>query len=505
MNKYFAYIRVSTVKQGQHGVSLQEQRDAIEQYANRENLNICEWFEEQETAAKRGRAKFKAMLRRLQKGSADGVLIHKVDRGTRNHRDWADITDLLDVGTDFRFVTDNLDLSTRGGRLAADIQVAVAADYIRNLREETKKGLRGRLKQGLYPWAAPLGYLDCGGGKPKVICPQRGPLVAMAFELYATGEYSLNRLQRELKKRGLTSNSGKPLTVSMVSRLLHRIFYTGILRVGTNEETFQGIHEPLVSPVLFRAVQTILKGKTNIKIRTHSFAYRALIKCTNCNRTLIAEKQKDHAYYRCHNRSCKNSSVAEYILDAQISDALDKIRLSDTEAKELLIQLGKIKLGDLNNFDNEKKALDMQIGQLKKRLDSLTDKYVDDDISKEIYSERRERLLLDLAQADQDKASLESENNGNSNSFEKMFELVKIAQHCHFMGNPAEKRELLKIVFSNFSVDRKKLSVEPYPAFKRLSNRFAVPAGCPRQCINRKLAWEFARAANRHFTTPNIE
>jgi hypothetical protein len=44
----------------------------------------------------------------------------------------------------------------------------VAADFIRNLREETKKGFYGRLKQGLFPPPAPLGYPGCGGGKPKV-------------------------------------------------------------------------------------------------------------------------------------------------------------------------------------------------------------------------------------------------------------------------------------------------------------------------------------------------
>ena len=52
MKDYFAYIRVSTIKQGQHGVSLQEQRSEIQRYADREQLKICEWFEEQVTSAK---------------------------------------------------------------------------------------------------------------------------------------------------------------------------------------------------------------------------------------------------------------------------------------------------------------------------------------------------------------------------------------------------------------------------------------------------------------------
>ena len=58
MRKFFGYIRVSTAKQGEQGVFLQEQRDAIVCYARRHGLEIASWFEERETAAKRGRPVF---------------------------------------------------------------------------------------------------------------------------------------------------------------------------------------------------------------------------------------------------------------------------------------------------------------------------------------------------------------------------------------------------------------------------------------------------------------
>jgi DNA invertase Pin-like site-specific DNA recombinase len=50
MKTFFGYIRVSTARQGEHGVSLEHQREAIERYANKNNLQIAKWFEEQETA-----------------------------------------------------------------------------------------------------------------------------------------------------------------------------------------------------------------------------------------------------------------------------------------------------------------------------------------------------------------------------------------------------------------------------------------------------------------------
>src|SRR5437764_928761 len=158
MKTVYAYIRVSTVKQGERGSSLQEQRTAIEGYARRQDLAISEWFEEKETAAKRGRTVFNRMLKLLDKGAAAGVIIHKIDRGARNLRDWADLAELIDRGTEVHFAHESLDLQSRGGRLSADIQAVVAADFIRNLRDEVRKGFMGRLRQGLYPLPAPHGY-----------------------------------------------------------------------------------------------------------------------------------------------------------------------------------------------------------------------------------------------------------------------------------------------------------------------------------------------------------
>ena len=57
------------------------------------------------------------------------------------------------------FANESLDLHSRGGRLSADIQAVAAADYIRNLREVTKKDPYGRLKQGFYAPSGSIGSI----------------------------------------------------------------------------------------------------------------------------------------------------------------------------------------------------------------------------------------------------------------------------------------------------------------------------------------------------------
>jgi site-specific DNA recombinase len=121
MKPCFGYIRVSTAKQGE-GVSLDAQRDAIMAFASRENLAVVRWFEERETAAKKGRPVFNQMLRLLKRGGARGLIMHKIDRSARNLRDWSVVTELPDVGIDVYIATETLDFRSRGGRLTADIQ-----------------------------------------------------------------------------------------------------------------------------------------------------------------------------------------------------------------------------------------------------------------------------------------------------------------------------------------------------------------------------------------------
>lgn len=190
--KYIAYIRVSTQKQGAEGVSLTEQRRAIETYADLKKLTVVDWCEEQITAAKRGRPVFKKILTAVEQGrGATGLLMHKIDRSARNLGDWAAVGELIDQGIDVRFVHDGLNLFTRGGRLTADIQAVIAADYIRNLREEVRKGIVGRLQQGLYPFNAPRGYCDRGRGRTKTPDPIVAPLIVETFRLYVTAGCNL--------------------------------------------------------------------------------------------------------------------------------------------------------------------------------------------------------------------------------------------------------------------------------------------------------------------------
>tara|TARA_B100000508_G_scaffold60333_1_gene47238 strand:+ start:280877 stop:282412 length:1536 start_codon:yes stop_codon:yes gene_type:complete len=479
MNEYFAYTRVSTAKQGQKGVSLQEQRDAIERYAQRKQIVISQWFEERQTAAKTGRPVFNDMVRRLRKRKAVGVILHKVDRATRNFRDWADLGELGELNIEIHFAMDELDLNSRSGQLMADIQVVMAADNIRNLREETKKGIYGRFKQGLYPLPAPMGYRNNGPGNPKTIDPKLGPLIAEAFDLYATGEYSFAPLRAHLAKRGLTTSKGKPISKGMMGRILNNPFYMGLIKVRRTGETFQGVHDPLISPTTFKRVQTRLAGKTVNRVCRHSFLYKRLLQCGKCQSFLIGEVQKGRTYYRCRSEGCSGACINEVLVTRQVEATLSKLRLSEAEAKKLADAFEAIEQEEGSELADERQRIVARHAHLEQRLDRLDELVLDETMTRESYRRQHERIICEQNELKQDMAKLGASGAAKRERFEKFFELVQSPSLSHFSQDRAEMREILKTTTSNFWVDGKNVSVELFLSYQALEKRHSVPTGYP--------------------------
>jgi hypothetical protein len=232
------------------------------------------------------------MLSLLKAGQAAGVIIHKIDRSARNLRDWSDLGEMMDGGIEIHFANESLDLNSRGGRLSADIQAVVAADYVRNLREETKKGMRGRFKQGLLPVPAPIGYADEGSGKPKSIHPVQGPLVRRMFELYASARYNVNDLIEQMYELGLRTKKGQKVGHATIGWMLANPFYFGMVRLKATGELFEGLHKPLITRSLFNAVRQVAVHRVNKKAFKHDFTFRRVIKCAECGYHLIGERVK---------------------------------------------------------------------------------------------------------------------------------------------------------------------------------------------------------------------
>lgn len=470
MNSYLGYIRVSTAKQGE-GVSLEAQKEAISRYAERYGFQIARWFEELETAAKRGRPVFNQMLKLLRLQKARGVIMHKIDRSARNLKDWADLGELIDKGIEVHFANESLDLNSRGGRLSADIQAVVAADYIRNLREESRKGFYGRIKQGFFPLPAPLGYIDKGKGKPKEIDTVQGSLVRKAFELYGTGKYSFGMLLEEMYRLGLRNKRGSRVTLNGISIILNNPFYIGLIRLKRTGETFPGSHEALIPKSLFDRVQQILDGKTVKRVRVHEFLFRRMLCCKGCSRNLIGECQKGHTYYRCQTRNCPQKTLREEIVEEEIMKQFEPLRFNEREKEYFHSRIKQLSNSLRQEEESLRKALELRLAQIGDRLNRLTDAYIDGVIEQKLYEDRK-AALLNEEKSNQERLTLEAQKSASlENQLSEFLELAGSAWNLYKLGLPEEKRDLLKIVTSNRLVSGKSVELILVQPFQEVANR----------------------------------
>jgi len=485
MGNVFAYTRVSTVKQGEKGVSLQEQKEAILRYAQQHGLEIVRWFEERESAAKTGRPAFMQMLQLLRIKVAQGVVIHKIDRSARNLEDWADVSKLADAGVAIHFANESVDLGTVSGRLSADIQAVVASHYSRNLREEAKKGIYGRLKQGFYPFRAPIGYSDQGAAKLKLPDPVMAPLVKECFQLYSTAQWSLPELVNGMHKRGLRNRRGGPVTVNGISTILNNPFYVGIMRIRKTGQEFAGNHAPFVNRDLFERVQALLHGKAVDRVVQHSFLFSRLVRCGSCRYSLIGERVKGHTYYRCHNRPfksppvCPKTSIREETLEELLLTHIDTLTLSDAEVTLLREWIAERREHSDADRQGQKRSVSLQLDAVRSRISRLTDFLLDGSVGKLAFEEKQKALVWDEAQLRQKLTSLEAGYDTALEEIERTVELAKGASLLYKQANPERKRELLRSLLSNLTVLGKNVDVELTIPFRVIANREKTSYGSP--------------------------
>ncbi len=267
------YVRVSTKEQLQgdgdpDGYSIPAQRLACQRRAEALGAAVVETFVERgESARSADRPELQRMLAYLAREPVQYVIVHKVDRLARNRLDDVTITAAIQAsGAQLVSVTENID-ETPSGTLMHGIMSSIAEFYSRNLANEVIKGTQQKVSAGGTPHVAPLGYLNVrrlvDGAETRTIelDPERADLVQWAFEAYASGEYSLNQLARELQERGLTQRptpqrAARPLPANKLHELLRNRYYLGLV-------TWRGVEHPGKHPIFisaetFEQVQRVL-------------------------------------------------------------------------------------------------------------------------------------------------------------------------------------------------------------------------------------------------------
>ena len=219
-----AYIRVSTDKQAEHGVSLEAQRAKLQAYAALYDLDlVAVEVDAGLSASTLDRPGLQAALAMLRTRKADALLVVKLDRLTRSIRDMGDLVDryfgagktasLLSVG-------DQIDTRTAAGRMVLNLLTTVAQWEREATGERTAAAMAHKAAAGEYTGGkVPYGFTLAPCGVALVACDAEQAVVEQVRELRASG-LSLRAVSAELDRRGILSRAGKAFAAPQIARMV---------------------------------------------------------------------------------------------------------------------------------------------------------------------------------------------------------------------------------------------------------------------------------------------
>lgn len=217
-----AYLRVSTDKQADRGVSLDAQRAKVEAYAALYELDLVEVIVDAgESASTLERPGLQRALGMLRKRQADALLVVKLDRLTRSVRHLGDLVEryfapgkaaLLSVG-------EQIDTRSAAGRLVLNVLASVSQWEREAIGERTSAALRFKASQGEYIGGeAPYGWRREADGRLVPVAAEQAVIDEARMRRLA-GE-SLRRIAAELDRYGFRSRTGKPFEATQIRRML---------------------------------------------------------------------------------------------------------------------------------------------------------------------------------------------------------------------------------------------------------------------------------------------
>jgi len=225
--KAAAYVRYSS--NNQRDESIEAQLRAIEEYAKRNNLIVVKVYSDKAlTGTTDRRPEFLQMIEDSGKGLFDVVIVHKLDRFSRDKYDSAHYKRILKKNrVRLLSVLENLDDSPESLILESVIE-GMAAYYSKNLAREVMKGMKETAYQCKHTGGRPpIGYSVDPATKKYIINEQEKPIVELVFSMYLSG-YGYNRILAELNERGYRSRTGRPIGQTTVHEILRNEKYTGV-------------------------------------------------------------------------------------------------------------------------------------------------------------------------------------------------------------------------------------------------------------------------------------
>jgi site-specific DNA recombinase len=482
--RYFVYCRKSSESSDRQVLSIESQRAELERaFAAAAGVTIVEWFEESMSAKTPGRPVFSAMLDRIEKGHADGIIAWHPDRLARNSIDGGRIIYLLDQGKlkDLKFATFSFENNSQG-KLMLSVLLGFSKYYVDALSENVRRGNRTKATQGWRPSSVPLGYRHSRDLRAIVTDPVHFPVMQRLFALALSGQHTMSQIARianyewGYRTRKSKSRGGTPISLSTLYRLFHNPFYAGLFTV--EGKLYHGKHERVVSIAAFERIQAWISRPGKQKPKRYKFAFAGLIRCGACGLMVTAEHKRNrfgtlYSYYHCTHRNldarCNQPVLSVRDIEAQIAAFLTRLTLDQELHQQLVSEALSSEVSEAT-LAAARDGLTRTLAELATHEANLIDLRVRDQLTDEEFLPRRAALTRERARLEERLIDVDREQD----AFEPVAEFLMFnnkAVDWFHAGGDDEKRLVLETVGSNLSLKDKRLSIEaafPFRCMQRL-------------------------------------
>ncbi len=488
-----AYLRVSSLSQVD-GHSLDAQARLFNEIcANRGWVPVTVYREEGASAhseSVKKRPVFRQLMEDARKGEFDIVVVHTLDRWSRNLRVTLEsLANLAMNDVALVSITENIDYSTPQGMLMTQLLGSFAQFFSNMLGTHVSKGLDQRAVEGKHTGGLPFGYESCWvkerrerrqtcddehPGGIHLVSTEAGAIKAM-FERYSAGTTTLNQLAAWLNDQGFRTRNTRKLvnpdgsitqgprlfTNASVRVILHNPFYAGLVK--HRDEVYPGAHEPLVSKEMFDVVQDKLRqnsgrSQTLTPRPERHYLLKGIIRCAYCLMPMWAQTYKSGSrYYREHRGSrghavcpVSGGSIPCEVADAQIGKIVEAIELGPRWEEEVL---------SIVSTRDEAESIREKRQKVQERLRRLGKAYVDGVYGDDEY--RRQKRACEL--------QLESLVLPEADAAAEAGKLISQLPKLWSGANLEERRKLLLTMLDAVYVDSKEnaiVAITPKAPFK---------------------------------------
>ena len=320
--------------------------------------------------------------------------------------------------------------------------------------------MRQKVRRGKYPSIAPIGYINDVRNKTIIVDKKKSKIIKATFEFYAEGNARLEDVSDFLAQKGILSRGGKRIHKDSITFILSNPFYYGHFRYAG--DIYEGKHEPIIAKKLFDQVQGVLDDRSRPRknLKNEPKAFCGLLSCGECHKMITAEVQKGHTYYRCTKKGktkCTQPYIREEELDKQLSALIQKVSLPQDWADELVKMVENDKKESAQSCTAFVQEAQGRTKSINEQIQRLMDVYLEQDIEREEYRERKAKLMSAKKTLEEKIINLEQKQNDWLEPFKKWINTAQDAPKIARDEALSPKKALAKEIFgSNLRLAEKK-------------------------------------------------